>query len=306
MHEHAETHGFRCAADSDDASPACGDEGACYLPSVRWLIPLVLPGLGACMFLVDTEGLAGPVPVDASANDGKTADDSVDAREEAPADATIDAQVSPCTGVHLFCDDFDTGILESRWDVMHTEAGPLTLSSEAYVSASRSLRAVVYPGTGVRRTSLRKTVAVPAKTVRFEVDVLSIPPTEGTYRQVDIVAIAMIPPSAGLIDEELGLRYNATSGQVELEWVRQLEGGGTDIEFVPVVLPPGRWVHLTIEADASAATGLGRLYVDGVHQADMDISGASPQAVELRVGPDYTKDAELIWPMSFDNVVVDP
>ena len=140
-------------------------------------------GICACTLLVDSSDLAGardePGSGDASPDGTSLADAAfTDAAltEDGPTNDAADGSVFSCSALGtapLFCDDFDTSLLSAKWSKVDADGYTLTLDTQKFVSAPRSVHLAIDfdGGTGTAAQSLDKTLpqAYSALTIAFDV-----------------------------------------------------------------------------------------------------------------------------------------
>jgi Concanavalin A-like lectin/glucanases superfamily len=271
-------------------------------------IVAALGSLSACSLIVSTSGLAGDPERPSGGEGGMDAPAALDGPGPADgtsdaADATADARTSPCTGQHLFCDDFDDGPVDpkSRWTTSKQEAGPLTLDTTSFVSAPRSLLMSVQPGAGTRVTEIRKEVSPSANALRIDLDMRSPGPSDTSFGEYDPITVRFFPTPTGVASHQLGIAIYPNGAT--FEYHKDLDNGGASNDAPSFTFPFGRWVHVTVTV--SFATSKATIALDGVKAAEVALTGASLTRAEIAVGATYALDANVTWPFSFDNVVAD-
>jgi hypothetical protein len=102
----------------------------------------------ACSLLVDTSNLHGSGEGPAQSSDG--APDSTSPGADASADGApvepTDAAAFSCTALGtapLFCDDFDTSALQSKWSRVDADGYTLAFDTKEFVSAPRSVQLAI-------------------------------------------------------------------------------------------------------------------------------------------------------------------
>ncbi|MBX3199111.1 MAG: hypothetical protein KF850_29880 [Labilithrix sp.] len=261
---------------------------------------------GACTLLIDTDDLdAGPAPIAPADDAGDTGPSasSTDARTDGGALEDADAGPgSPCAEPHAFCDDFDDGSddLAARWDSLKTQAGPVSIATDRWVSAPRALRAVVAPHTATLGSALQKVVAIPNGKVNVEVD-LHVEHTDGSWVEVDPVEIILRPGPPGYDHHSLYLILHQTE-QLFLYYAPKTDGG-YDIRTQSASFAMGSWQHLVFTFESSPARAT--LAIDGVTVPLDTFAGPTVTSLELGVGAAYTENVTNDWKITLDNVVVD-
>jgi hypothetical protein len=275
-------------------------------------LPLFVSLLGACSFLADLDGYSEPesrgetVP-DPSATPGEDGG-QVTGGGSAPADASAtDAAPSTtvgCTPGHTFCDDFDDGAddLSKRWDGITTAAGPLDLDATEAFSPQRALRAVLVSGTGVRSSALRKAFSTTRAEHAFGFQMWLEPPAPSPYTEINYALVLIRPAPAGVVNHGVSIiRYPSS---LTLEYWRERTDGSYDNTMRTLADSYG-WHAYVIRLDHTGATPRAMLEIDGAPAASIDLTGAAPTGLEIRLGLTYTYNATTTNTVRFDDVWFD-
>lgn len=224
---------------------------------------------------------------------------------EAGSDAALDSpsSSSPCASSHAFCDDFDTGPADvaTRWDVLHTTAGPMDLDTTRAKSAPRSLRMHLTPTTGNKDSRLGKDVAITNGTGRVELDMFMPTPT-GPYTEVDPIGVELTPTPAGY--DFHGLYLMVRSDGTFLQYFASKKAANLDNRAPLSPISKNVWHHVVMTFSYATTPPKGTISIDG-DVGSVDMVAPVATKLQLQLGASYTDTTNLDWSLSFDNVAVD-
>lgn len=255
---------------------------------------LSLAGAAACLF--PDLGSLGDGGVDATGPDAPPDAPSSDAPS---ADAAGDA--GPCSGQHVFCDDFDDGPLGANWDSKYlTDGGALGLTTVHATSTPNALAATVaQTGPGIEgEAELQKNLPA-ADHTRVQADVTIAAGT--SQNELDFIALLPKPPPPGFDYADLNLQLSKSTGYLE-EYVHGADGGGG--QDLAVTETYATTKHVVLDLDFPSQTYA--LAIDGVPIVTMTLSPQIPKcALQLEVGDAYIEGSVGTWTVFVDDVIVD-
>lgn len=213
-------------------------------------------------------------------------------------------EAGPCSGRHVFCDDFDEGELGSKWDDVVLGAGPLELDSQERVSLPRSLRVTLSAGGGSRSSKLVKALATSTQDVTVAFDLRIDGPTSNTFGAISYAVVDILPAPPGV--ERHAVQLWQLPGGAGFRYFIDAEDGGGDNRNSPLSTPTlafGRWQRVSIRVTyAPKARAL--LSFDGVLAGTIDLIPGTLTGVNIQLGVD-TAEAQTTAVVHFDNVSVD-
>jgi hypothetical protein len=201
-----------------------------------------------CSLFIDTAGLEGELPPDASGDVQSERASSEGGDTSAPLDA---GKVCDAT----FCDDFDDGGLGARWTSKAVDNGGVLELGTPARSTPNALRARFTTTTtapGDRNALLERDLGAGT---RLRCDFwmfVESPPTDGTF--VDIFRVRTTAP--GVDEYNLFFGVNGGPGASFREDLFLTDGGCPcpRREASPPTFPLSRWVEVTVETDFATAS----------------------------------------------------
>lgn len=269
-------------------------------------------------FVADGAGDANVVEADTARDDGGVdggSDAEGDASDSSIADSGVSDTSSPdtaldapdagpvgCTGIHVFCDDFDTSTTpESHWAESYVVGGgTITLDSLAH-SAPASLYATIPAETGTEvGATIDNTFAAASAGTAMRVDLWIR--MEGAYSGSGVLFFKLQQGTNGH-----GVDLSATSSGLVVDVL----GNGTSKTFAILSTIPSGWVHVRLEAKlASDSSGWFKAYVGSdvtkpiASASGLSTSDTTSANVKLVLGL-YTNDTGPSYRARFDDVAFD-
>lgn len=221
-----------------------------------WAVLGAVAGIGvtACTLLVDTSNLHGSGDGPAQSSDGGSestspgADASADGDPVEPADADADAAAFSCTALGtapLFCDDFDTSALQSKWSKVDADGYTLAFDTTKFVSAPRSVQLAIDfdGGTAMASQFLAKTFAQSYSELTIAFDVMI---DTGTYLFHPIQVQGLVDGADVKSDIGLLLEDGKCTLQDEAFDYSQSKTVAYSSPQFPVTSGIGQWHHFEI------------------------------------------------------------
>lgn len=251
--------------------------------------------VAACSLTTNLDGLTGAA--EGGASEGGVAESGADSpiADGGDGDAGDGGPADPCVGA-VFCDMFERDVPAGPWASVYTDnGGTLTIDPTTSTSASRSLAMFVpssgaphaqlstpdYPNVAHARVSWSMKSGAPNRSLslmRLQLD------TEGRGAVIDVFMFDGLfamdenvfgTPSAGYAD------YAVTTGSRADTWQR--------------------W---TMELDATGATAVGIVTVDGVERLRTTLKNAFPRGVlKILAGAFYVPDG-IAQTVHYDDIAV--
>jgi hypothetical protein len=220
-----------------------------------WAVLITAAGVGvtACTLMVDTSNLYGSGDGPAQSSDGGTestspgADASADGAPVNAADAA-DAAAFSCTALGtapLFCDDFDTSALQSKWSKVDADGYTLAFDTKKFVSAPRSVQLAIDfdGGTATASQSLEKTFGQSYSELTLAFDAAI---DTGVYWFIPIRVQGLIDGADVKSDIGLLLEDGKCTFQDEAYDYTHAKTVAYSSPQFPVKSGPGRWHHFEI------------------------------------------------------------
>jgi hypothetical protein len=255
-----------------------------YRRSMRALTATLLAALPiACTALIDTGGLAGPMPAD---DGGHVADGSVIApSSDASRDAASGARSSPCTAPLLLCDNFDDGRASplGTWDRALESSGTLSLGPES-LSPPHALSAALDQASGRRALGLGKTVSTEGGLV-IELD-YRIDLGGTVLKEIDPIVVNLIPLPPDRTESVISLSHYGTGPRFEHFYMDT----SPHLSGVDVTADLGKWVHVVMTLSFGSSI-----------EATLSVNDAPPQAISFPHPPVTNVDVQVGAPITWDS-----
>ena len=272
---------------------------------------LLLTGVAACGALSGADDLEVGLPstdgggTSSSGTSGGTSGGSVIGDHDG---ATTDANVgqpssSPCAVAHTFCDDFDGPSLEQKWAFVRTTGGTVAHDTSMSVSAPRSLRVSVRPGSGTREALVHNdaTFGNGEKVAELGYDLL-VDRGSGSFDEVDYGVLMPFPPPPDA--EAHGIALVDRPSGMKLQYFRETESGQYLTEEAPVQLPEG-WVHVVLRVDYTESPPRGSVTFNGGESTTVSMTPSTATSMSYEVGANYMESVNTNVVIHVDNVTFD-
>lgn len=209
--------------------------------------------LASCSLVTDTDGLTrDPTSNAPSGLDGGTTPDAADA-SGSPGDggtSSVDgAKPATCTGMAVFCDDFESGSLLPQWadtGLFESAAGTIAIDPAVGVSGA-GLRSRLRSGNGPCQNAFVEKA--------FRGSFSKISGTVMVRHEIDTLA-TVITLGIGGDEDRCEALLNTDSEKLAL-YVQNYIGGNTgqtNYQNFSVPFPRGTWVTLSFDADFAGGT----------------------------------------------------